>query len=92
VTAGLVCALDRLRHPTGANDTIQHDTIQRIAKDSQTMIVVGIILLLVGYFAPLGMPLGQIVIAIGWILVVVGAIMLILGATGRQVGGRRYWY
>ena len=53
------------------------------------MIVVGIILLLVGYFAPLPMPLDQIAIVIGWILV---AILLILGATGRRVGGRRYWY
>ncbi len=43
-------------------------------------------------FAPLPMPIDQIAIIIGWILVVVGAIMLILGGTGRQVGGRRYWY
>ena len=56
------------------------------------MIVVGIILLLFGYFAPLPMPLDQIAIVIGWILVVVGAILVILGATGRRVGGRRYWY
>ena len=48
------------------------------------MIVVGIILLLVGYFAPLPMPLDQIAIVIGWILVVVGAILLILGEQGGE--------
>lgn len=56
------------------------------------MIVVGIILLLVGYFAPLPAQIDQIVIVIGWILVVVGVILAVLGATGRPVGGRRYWY
>ena len=56
------------------------------------MIVVGIILLLVSYLAPLPASLDQIVNVIGWILVVVGVILVILGATGRQVGGRRYWY
>ena len=56
------------------------------------MIVVGIILLLVGYFAPLPMPIDQIAIVIGWILVVVGVILAILGGTGRAVAGRRYWY
>ncbi|HEX5535326.1 MAG TPA: DUF6131 family protein [Actinomycetales bacterium] len=29
---------------------------------------------------------------IGIILIVVGVILWILGATGRAVGGRRYWY
>jgi len=56
------------------------------------MIVVGIILLLLGYLAPLPASIDQIAIVIGWILVVVGVILVILGATGRQVGGRRYWY
>ena len=56
------------------------------------MIVVGIILLLVGYLAPLPMPLDQVAIGIGWILVVVGAILLIPGGTGGRVGGRRSWY
>lgn len=55
------------------------------------MIVLGIILLLVGYLAPLG-SISSILVVIGWILVVVGAILWILGAMNRPVAGRRYWY
>lgn len=51
------------------------------------MIVLGIILLVIGYLLP--MPL---LITIGWILVVIGAILWILGAVGRPVAGRRYWF
>lgn len=51
------------------------------------MIILGIILLVVGYVLP--MPL---LITIGWILVVIGAILWILGAVGRPVAGRRYWF
>ncbi len=51
------------------------------------MIILGIILLVLGYLLP--MPL---LITIGWILVVIGAILWILGAVGRPVAGRRYWF
>jgi hypothetical protein len=51
------------------------------------MIVLGIILLVVGYVLPL-----PILITIGWILVVIGAVLWILGAVGRPVAGRRYWF
>jgi hypothetical protein len=51
------------------------------------MIVLGIILLVIGYVLPL-----PILITIGWILVVIGAILWILGAVGRPVAGRRYWF
>jgi Family of unknown function (DUF6131) len=51
------------------------------------MIVLGIILLVVGYVLPL-----PILITIGWILVIIGAILWILGAVGRPVAGRRYWF
>jgi Family of unknown function (DUF6131) len=51
------------------------------------MIVLGIILLVVGYVLPL-----PILITIGWILVVVGVILWILGAVGRPVGGRKVWF
>jgi len=51
------------------------------------VIVLGIILLVVGYVLPL-----PILITIGWILVVIGAILWILGAVGRPVAGRRYWF
>jgi protein-S-isoprenylcysteine O-methyltransferase Ste14 len=56
------------------------------------MIIVGIILLLVGYLVSLPVPFDQIAIFVGWILVVVGVILAILGGTGRAVAGRRYWY
>jgi uncharacterized protein YhhL (DUF1145 family) len=56
------------------------------------MIVLGIILLLISYFAPIPAQLDQIVNVVGWILLIIGVVMLVLGSTGRAVGGRRYWY
>ncbi len=51
------------------------------------MIVLGIVLLVVGYL--LGI---QILWILGIILVVVGAILVLLGSTGRAIGGRRHYY
>jgi len=51
------------------------------------MIVLGIILLIVGYLLPL-----PLLYTIGGILIVVGVILWVLGASGRAVGGRRYWF
>ena len=51
------------------------------------MIVLGIILLLLGYF--LSIP---ILTTIGIILLVIGAVLWILGSIGRPVGGRKVWY
>ena len=51
------------------------------------MIILGIILLLIGYFA--GIP---ILYTVGGILVLVGVILWVLGAVGRPVGGRKIWY
>jgi hypothetical protein len=51
------------------------------------MIVLGIILIVVGYLVPL-----PILITIGGILVLVGVILFILGAVGRPVGGRKVWF
>lgn len=51
------------------------------------MIVLGLILLLIGIFADIG-----ILTTLGIILVVVGAILALLGTTGRAVGGRNHWY
>ena len=56
------------------------------------MIVLGIILLLLSYLAPLPAQIDQIVNVVGWILLVVGVVLVVLGAVGRPVGGRRYWY
>jgi hypothetical protein len=51
------------------------------------MIVLGIILLLIGYFTSL-----SILYTIGGILVVIGIVLWILGAVGRPVGGRKVWF
>jgi Family of unknown function (DUF6131) len=51
------------------------------------MIVLGIILLVVGFLTHI-----SIIWTLGIILVVVGAILAILGGMGRAVGGRRHWY
>lgn len=51
------------------------------------MIILGIILLVVGFVFAI-----PILWTIGIILIVAGAVLAILGATGRAIGGRRYWY
>jgi hypothetical protein len=51
------------------------------------VIILGVILLVLGFV--LSIP---ILWTIGIILIVVGAILALLGATGRAVGGRKYWY
>lgn len=51
------------------------------------MIVLGVILLLLGYLLGIG-----ILSTIGIILLVVGVVLFLLGSTGRPIGGRRYWY
>jgi hypothetical protein len=53
----------------------------------ETMIVLGVILLLLGYFLHIG-----ILSTIGIILLVVGAVLWLLGAVGRPVGGRKVWF
>jgi hypothetical protein len=51
------------------------------------VIILGIILLIVGFIAKVA-----IIWTIGIILVVVGAILFLLGTMGRAVGGRRHYY
>jgi hypothetical protein len=51
------------------------------------MIVLGIILLVIGLIANIG-----ILVTLGIILLVIGLILALLGAAGREVGGRRHWY
>ncbi|HEY7718406.1 MAG TPA: DUF6131 family protein [Pedococcus sp.] len=51
------------------------------------MIILGIILILIGWLASI-----SILTTIGIILVVVGAVLYVLGATGRAVGGRKHWF
>jgi len=51
------------------------------------MIILGITLLVIGYFTGL-----SILYTIGGILLVIGIILWILGAVGRPVAGRKVWF
>jgi hypothetical protein len=51
------------------------------------MIILGIILLIIGFIAKIA-----ILWTIGIILLVVGLIFVVLGSMGRAVGGRRHYY
>ncbi len=51
------------------------------------MIILGIVLLIVGFVAKIA-----ILWTIGIILLVVGAALVLLGSMGRAVGGRRHYY
>ena len=51
------------------------------------MIILGIILLIIGFIAKIA-----ILWTIGIILLVIGAILAILGFAGREIGGRGHWY
>jgi hypothetical protein len=51
------------------------------------VIVLGVVLLLLGYF--LVVPILE---TLGIILLVIGAVLWIMGASGRPIAGRRYWY
>ena len=51
------------------------------------MIVLGVILLIIGFVV--GIP---ILWTIGVILALAGVVLAVLGGTGRRVGGRAHWY
>lgn len=51
------------------------------------MIVVGIVLLLLGFL--LGVP---ILWTLGLIVLIVGLVLMALGSAGRAVGGRRHYF
>jgi hypothetical protein len=51
------------------------------------MIILGIILLIIGFIAGIA-----ILWTIGIILVVIGLVLALLGMAGRTVGGRRHYY
>lgn len=51
------------------------------------MIILGIILMVIGFIASI-----PILWTIGIILVVIGAILMLMGAMGNAVGGRRHYY
>jgi hypothetical protein len=51
------------------------------------VIVLGIVLLVLGFLLKVA-----VLWTIGIIVLVVGAVLALAGATGRAIGGRRYWY
>ena len=51
------------------------------------MIILGIILLVIGFVASI-----PVLWTIGIILVVIGAVLAVAGAAGRAIGGRKHWY
>jgi hypothetical protein len=57
------------------------------AEQEISMIILGLILLLIGFVAAI-----PVLWTIGVIVLVAGLILALLGATGRAVGGRRHYY
>lgn len=51
------------------------------------MIVLGVILLIIGFVAAI-----HIIWILGIIVLVIGAVLAIAGATGREIGGRKHWF
>lgn len=51
------------------------------------MIVLGVVLLVIGFVAKVA-----IIWTLGIIAIVVGAVLALLGTTGRGIGGRRHYY
>jgi Family of unknown function (DUF6131) len=51
------------------------------------MIILGLVLLIIGFVAHIG-----ILWVLGVILLVVGAVLALAGSTGRQIGGRRHYF
>jgi hypothetical protein len=51
------------------------------------MIVLGVILLIIGFLTHI-----SILWTVGVILLVVGAVLWLLGSVGRPVGGRRHFF
>jgi hypothetical protein len=52
-----------------------------------TVIILGVILLVIGFVV--GIP---ILLTLGVILALAGVVLAVLGGTGRAIGGRAHWY
>lgn len=59
----------------------------RLVQWEFVMIILGIILLIVGFVFGI-----SILWTIGIVVLVIGLILMLLGSTGRAVGGRRHYY
>jgi hypothetical protein len=51
------------------------------------MILLGIVLLIIGFVAKIA-----ILWSIGILLIVIGAVLAVFGAIGREIGGRKHYY
>ncbi|MEU4118825.1 DUF6131 family protein [Kitasatospora sp. NPDC028055] len=51
------------------------------------MIVLGVILLVIGFVSGI-----SILWTVGVILLLIGLVLLVMGAVGREVGGRRHYW
>jgi hypothetical protein len=51
------------------------------------MIVLGIILLIIGFVAKIA-----VIWTLGIIVLLVGAVLALVGHGGRRIGGRSHWY
>ena len=51
------------------------------------MIIVGVILLIIGFVASV-----PILWTLGVVLLVIGGVLAIMGGVGHEVGGRRHYY
>ncbi len=56
-------------------------------KKGARMIILGVILLVIGFVASI-----QIIWILGIIALVIGAVLAIAGGTGRAIGGRKHWF
>lgn len=65
----------------------QVSVAQPTPEGAAIMIVLGLILLIIGFLANI-----SILWTIGIILLVVGAVLMLVGRTGRKVGGRSHWF
>ena len=51
------------------------------------MLILGLVLLVIGWLTGIG-----ILTTVGIILLVIGAVLMVLGSMNRPVFGRRYWF
>lgn len=51
------------------------------------MIILGVILLLVGWFTNI-----TLLYYLGGLLLIIGVVLMVLGAVGRPVAGRKSWF
>lgn len=72
--------------PSSLADTVR-ESARSYKKEEFVMIVLGIILLLIGFLAHI-----SILWTIGVILLVIGLVLMVLGRLGHAVGGRRHYF